>query len=916
MAPFLSLHISTPCILLSPSLPFFHSLPLFKSPSHRTYRFPVQSLSSNPFPQSINRNSPIQPPRTLFPGGYKRPEIKVPNIVLQLDPDEVLSGADALNFIDEAISKWVGIVVLNGGDGTGKTLYDAASLLKSLVKDRAHFLIGERVDIAAAVNATGVVLSDQGLPSIVARNMMMGSKSESVLLPLVARNVNTLTAALNASNSEGADFLIYGLEPGKDFDLKMDSGSADIKVPIFVIYDSRRASTSVVEASKLLKSGAGGLAMSLDNLRLFNEESLNQLFDTTSASQRTSGEELKALKALNINHDIQGRTKVAGFVKLNDRENQLIETERSLLLEAIDVIKKAAPQMEEISLLIDAVSQIDEPFLLAIVGEFNSGKSSVINALLGERYLKEGVIPTTNEITFLCYSEYNSKEPQRCERHPDGQYICYLPAPILKQMKVVDTPGTNVILQRQQRLTEEFVPRADLLLFVISADRPLTESEVDFLCYIQQWKKKVVFVLNKSDLYQNTNELEEAISFIKENVRKLLNTENVILYPVSARSALEAKLLAAENHLDKKLADSEYHWKTNSFFELEKFLYSFLDGSTETGIERMKLKLETPITIANRIFSSCDSLVKEEVANAKQDLALVTEIVDSVKEYRGKMEKESISWRAKTLSLIESTKSRVLELIESTLQITNLDIAASYMLRGEKSAKTPAVFRVQHDIIGPAVSDAQKLLEEYASLLKSSSTCEGKLYEEAFEKRWPLIINPNTNIHIETSGSLDKVDALSLKVMENFSTVAASQLFEQEIREVYLGTFGGLGAAGLSASLLTSVLPTTLEDLLALALCSTGGFIAISKFPSRKRGMMDKVGRIADGLSREVEEAMQKDLVETVVNLEKLVKSMSKPYEDAAQERVDKLLDIQKELSDIQKQVTKLQIEIQNLHVS
>jgi len=45
-------------------------------------------------------------------------------------------------------------------------------------------------------------------------------------------------------------------------------------------------------------------------------------------------------------------------------------------------------------------------------------------------------------------------------------------------MNIVDTPGTNVILQRQQCLTEEFVPHADLLLFVISADKPLTESEV------------------------------------------------------------------------------------------------------------------------------------------------------------------------------------------------------------------------------------------------------------------------------------------------------------------------------------------------------------------------------------------------------------------------------------------------------
>ncbi|KAG4377603.1 hypothetical protein GLYMA_18G167550v4 [Glycine max] len=88
-------------------------------------------------------------------------------------------------------------------------------------------------------------------------------------------------------------------------------------------------------------------------------------------------------------------------------------------------MKRAAPLiLEEVSLLNDAVSQIDEPFLLVIVGEFNSGKSTVINALLGERYLKE--------ITFLRYTDLDI-EQQHCERHPDGQYICYIPAPILKE---------------------------------------------------------------------------------------------------------------------------------------------------------------------------------------------------------------------------------------------------------------------------------------------------------------------------------------------------------------------------------------------------------------------------------------------------------------------------------------------------
>ncbi|XP_021653149.2 probable transmembrane GTPase FZO-like, chloroplastic isoform X2 [Hevea brasiliensis] len=868
MTPFLPLHVSTSSRFLSHSLPFFTRLPRFKSPSHRTHHFPILSIANNPFQQSIDKDFPTQQqqqPRTLFPGGYKRPEIKVPNIVLQLVPDDVLSGDDALDFIDKAVSKWVGIVVLNGGDGSGKTLYEAACLLKSVVRDRARLLIGERVDIAAAVNASGVVLSDQGLPAIVARNMMMDSKSESIVLPLVARNVQNSRAALNASNSEGADFLIYGLEQDKYFDEKMFSGFADVKIPIFVIYASHRVGTSIMEGLQLLKSGAGGLVMSLEDLRLFNDESFSQFFNTASAVEKKTENEpesLNKLKPSDVENGTNGKKRVAGFVKLEDREKQLIETERSILFECINVIHKAAPQMKEVSLLIDAVSQLDEPFLLAIVGEFNSGKSTVINALLGERYLKEGVVPTTNEITFLRYSKYNSEEPQRCERHPDGQYICFLPAPILKEMNIVDTPGTNVILQRQQRLTEEFVPRSDLLLFVISADRPLTESEVDFLRYTQQWKKKVVFVLNKSDLYQNTSELEEAISFIKENTRNLLSTENVILYPVSARSALEAKLSAASDtklDYDESLV-SESHWKISSFYELERFLYSFLDGSTETGLERMKLKLETPIAIADRILSTCETLMKQKCQYAKQDLTTVTELIDSVKELTMKMEKESITWRRKTSLL--------------------------------------------------------KQLEEYALWLKSNSSREGKLYQESFEKRWPSFVNSNTQMHLETYELLEKVDDASLKVIENFSAGAASKHFEQEIRELYLGTFGGLGAAGLSASLLTSVLPTTLEDLLALGLCSAGGFIAISNFPSRKQGLMDKVSSIADGLAREIEEAMQKDLLETVVNLENFVKTIGKPYKDASQQRLDKLLDVQNELSDIKEKLRTLQVEIQNLHVS
>ncbi|KAG7036365.1 putative transmembrane GTPase FZO-like, chloroplastic [Cucurbita argyrosperma subsp. argyrosperma] len=900
------IHTSPP--FLKPIPPLQTHPPLLRTSLRRRHRLSINSVSQNPFQssESIPKNPEKPQPRTLFPSGFKRPEINVPSVVLQLDAAEVLDGGEDLDLIDRSLSKWVGMVVLNSGEGGGGKLYEAACKLKSVVGDRAYFLIAERVDIATAVNASGVVLSDQGLPPIVARNTMLDSLSDSLFLPLVGRNVKSLISAVNASKSEGADFVLYDLDEEK-LDMTTDSVFKNVKIPIFVRLSSYGENTRFVEALKWMEFGGSGLVISLQGLRLVSDDVVGKLFDSIFTENGRNEDDIES-GALET-------TQVAGFVNLEDREKEVIETEKLVLREAISVIQKAAPMMEEVSLLNDSVSQIDEPFMLAIVGEFNSGKSTVINALLGSRYLKDGVVPTTNEITFLRFSKLNSNEQQRCERHPDGQYICYLPAPILNEMNIVDTPGTNVILERQQRLTEEFVPRADLLLFVISADRPLTESEVSFLRYTQQWKKKVVFVLNKSDLYQNSHELEEALSFVKENAAKLLNTEHVYVFPVSARSALEEKLCASLDS-GEPLSPSNSYWRSSSFNELENFLYSFLDGSTSNGMERMKLKLQTPVSIAERLLSAAETLVRQDIHFSKQDLASLNELVEGVTNYGTKIETESITWRRQALSLIDSTQSRIMKLVESTLQLSNFDIAAYYVLKGEKTTTPSAVSKIQNDIISPALSDAQKLLQDYGSWLQSCNAQEGIVYQESLQKLWPSIVFPATQVQFGTYELLKKVDDQSLKVIKNFSPSAASKLFDQEIREAFLGTFGGLGAAGLSASLLTSVLPTTAEDLLALALCSAGGFLAISNFPSRRQQLGSKVKRTADGFARELEAAMQEDLKEAVRNLETFVSVISKPYRDEAQDRLDKLLEIQDDLSSVGKKLQKLQNEIQNLHVS
>ena len=151
-----------------------------------------------------------------------------------------------------------------------------------------------------------------------------------------------------------------------------------------------------------------------------------------------------------------------------------------------------------------------------------AAKSSFINALLGERVLPEGVTPTTDRINILRHGAVISEQLREA----------YLldrthPAEVLREINIVDTPGTNAIIRRHEELTRDFVPRSDLVLFVTSADRPFTESEREFLAQIREWGKKVVFIVNKIDILTRPEEREQVIRFVREHATTLVVDEHV-----------------------------------------------------------------------------------------------------------------------------------------------------------------------------------------------------------------------------------------------------------------------------------------------------------------------------------------------------------------------------------------------------
>jgi len=180
---------------------------------------------------------------------------------------------------------------------------------------------------------------------------------------------------------------------------------------------------------------------------------------------------------------------------LDPSQDELLKEERAVLsrLQLALVRFDAAPEQQ--AALERSIRQLDELFLLVIVGEFNAGKSAFINALLGMTVAEEGVTPTTAQINVLQYGETPGRTVS-----DQGLHVIAANAPILRDLHIVDTPGTNAVIREHERITSEFVPRSDIVLFVTSADRPFTETERAFLEQIRGWGKKVAVVINKIDI--------------------------------------------------------------------------------------------------------------------------------------------------------------------------------------------------------------------------------------------------------------------------------------------------------------------------------------------------------------------------------------------------------------------------------
>ena len=366
---------------------------------------------------------------------------------------------------------------------------------------------------------------------------------------------------------------------------------------------------------------------------------------------------------------------------LDERREALVERERELLEKLVSFLKDFGAPSEDIDLVQRAHQDLEELFLLVIVGEFNSGKSAFVNALLGADIAEEGVTPTTSRITLLRHADEPVQKGRRDEVLEKGY-----PNEFLREIAIVDTPGTNAIIRHHEELSRGFVPRSDLVLFVTSAERPLTESERGYLELIRDWGKKILLVINKADLLADESKVEEVRSFVDGGIRSALGLTPPIFF-VSALLARKAK--AATNAMER-----DDLMKASGFAELESYVTDLLD---EGG--RVRLKMDSPLGVVGELNRRYRGAVDERLALLEEDFRTAENVESQLELYKEDMGRDFEARIAEIENIVLKMNERGDAWLEENIRFANI----RELFRQEKVSE-----RFEREV----VADTEDLVDE------------------------------------------------------------------------------------------------------------------------------------------------------------------------------------------------------------
>ncbi len=542
----------------------------------------------------------------------------------------------------------------------------------------------------------------------------------------------------------------------------------------------------------------------------------------------------------------------------------------------------AAPDLQQA--LDQSIAQLDELFLLVVVGEFNAGKSAFINALVGQPLLTEGVTPTTASITVLEHGD----APEQTVREANVLVI-RAPIDLLREIRIVDTPGTNAIIREHETMTAGFIPRSDLVFFVTSADRPFTETERAFMEQIRGWGKKIVVVVNKSDILDGPAQVAEIRAFVAASARSLLGFEPEIFF-VSSKQAFRAK--RGEPDL----------WASSGFDELERYVSGALNASG-----RARLKLLNPLGVATATAARQLASVRDRLALLKDDFATLEQVESQIAIYQRDMERDFTLRIADVENVLLEMEKRGHVFFDDTMRIGRV---MDLLNRS----------RVQEAFERQVVADAPQQIERKVgelidwmidSDLRHWQGVTAHLSRRRQEYAGQTVENPDTErFHFDRRRMIDSVGREAQRVIDGYDRQKeASDLADGARNAVATAAAVGAGAVGLGA-IVTVAASTAAADVTGLVMASLLATIGFFVIPAkRKRGKAEMRQKIAEVRQR-LGDALRTQFRREIERATERIRTSIAPYSRFVRAEGEKLETSERELMTITSELASLRSRI------
>lgn len=554
---------------------------------------------------------------------------------------------------------------------------------------------------------------------------------------------------------------------------------------------------------------------------------------------------------------------------LTRQQGELVGLERKLVLRVRDVLARTDGPRADLDRLASLVNEMDELFLLVVVGEYNSGKSTFINALLGDEVFAMGDLPTTRAISILRYGEAGPPELIA----PNVQLYHY-PLEVLRDLDIVDTPGTNSIERMEEEITREFVPRSDLVLFVTSLLQPLTASELDFLTHIRQWGKKVVFIVNGIDRRNSDEQLDRVREYLSTEVTSRLGAAQPTIYFISALQALKGRL--AQRRLDSQsppqAAGTPIPDPRNEYPALERYVVQTL---RET--ERVRLKLLTPLGVLRHLLDNNLRSLDTRLDVVNDDTRVLRSIRDQLEAYSKEMRSDSERYLIEVRNVLYELERRGRSWFERTIRIGNANFlrnkdAVENRFRSEVVLDAPlAIEGVVHRMVDWTV---QRNLRLWSSVFAELDAHTARLRDSG-----ALAPHGDSEFQYNREELFARLREPVEKRIGEFDTEREARDIVDSVKAAVAQTFGvNIFALGLGALFVTVFTTAALDvtGVLTATVFAIAGWLII---PARRRHLIQEFETKIEKLNEDLAQLLRGKFEEQLSRYEQQLLEVVAPYE-------------------------------------